>query len=39
MSKWVLQASGLVKSFKDGERQVDVLKLLDLQLAEAKAWL
>jgi len=37
MSKWVLQASGLVKSFKDGERQVDVLKLLDLQLAEGQS--
>ena len=33
MSKWVLEASGLAKSFKDGERQVDVLNCLNLQLA------
>ena len=37
MSNWVLQATGLVKSFKDGERQVDVLKGLDLQLAQAQS--
>jgi lipoprotein-releasing system ATP-binding protein len=37
MSNWVLQASGLVKSFKDGERQVEVLKGLDLQLAKAQS--
>ena len=35
MSNWVLQAACLVKSFKDGERQVEVLKGLDLQLAKA----
>lgn len=33
MSKWVLEASGLAKSFKDGERKVDVLNCLNLQLA------
>lgn len=33
MSNWVLEASGLTKSFKDGERQVDVLNDLQLQLA------
>ena len=37
MSNWVLQASFLVKSFKDGERQVEVLKGLDLQLAKAQS--
>ena len=37
MSNWVLQATGLVKSFKDGELQVDVLKGLDLELAEAQS--
>jgi len=37
MSNWVLQASGLAKSFKDGERQVDVLKNLDLQLAQGQS--
>jgi lipoprotein-releasing system ATP-binding protein len=37
MSNWVLQATGLVKSFKDGELQVDVLKGLDLELAEARS--
>lgn len=37
MSKWVLQASGLVKSFKDGDRQVDVLKGLNLKLAKAES--
>ena len=37
MSNWVLQASGLVKSFKDGDRQVDVLKGLNLQLAQAQS--
>jgi lipoprotein-releasing system ATP-binding protein len=37
MSNWVLQASGLVKSFKDGERQVEVLKGLDLQLSKAQS--
>lgn len=37
MSSWVLEASGLVKSFKDGDRQVDVLKGLNLQLAQAQS--
>jgi lipoprotein-releasing system ATP-binding protein len=37
MSNWVLQASGLVKSFTDGDRQVDVLKGLNLQLAQAQS--
>jgi lipoprotein-releasing system ATP-binding protein len=37
MSNWVLQASSLVKSFKDGERQVEVLKGLDLQLAKGQS--
>ena len=37
MSNWVLQASGLMKSFKDGDRQVDVLKGLNLQLAQAQS--
>jgi lipoprotein-releasing system ATP-binding protein len=37
MSNWVLQASGLVKSFKDGDRKVDVLKGLNLQLAQAQS--
>lgn len=37
MSNWVLQASGLVKSFKDGERQIDVLKELDLHLARGQS--
>jgi lipoprotein-releasing system ATP-binding protein len=37
MNKWVLQASGLVKSFKDGDRQVDVLKGLNLKLAKAES--
>ena len=37
MSNWVLQVSCLVKSFKDGERQVEVLKGLDLQLAKAQS--
>ena len=37
MSNWVLQVSCLVKSFKDGERQVEVLKGLDLKLAKAQS--
>ena len=37
MSNWVLQASGLVKAFTDGERQVEVLKGLNLQLAKAQS--
>tara|TARA_B110000208_G_scaffold187167_1_gene244793 strand:- start:2629 stop:3306 length:678 start_codon:yes stop_codon:yes gene_type:complete len=37
MSNWVLQASGLVKSFTDGDRKVDVLKGLNLQLAQAQS--
>jgi lipoprotein-releasing system ATP-binding protein len=37
MSNWVLQASGLAKAFTDGERQVEVLKGLNLQLAKAQS--
>ena len=37
MSNWVLEASGLTKSFKDGERQVDVLNDLQLQLAHGQS--
>lgn len=37
MSNWVLEASGLVKAFKDGDCQVDVLKGLDLHLAKAQS--
>ena len=37
MSNWVLEACALVKSFKDGDCQVDVLKGLNLQLAQAQS--
>ena len=37
MSDWVLQACGLVKSFKDGQRKIDVLKALDLNLATGQS--
>jgi len=37
MSDWVLQAFGLVKFFKDGQRKVDVLKALNLNLATGQS--
>ena len=37
MSDWVLQACGLVKSFEDGQRKVDVLKALNLNLATGQS--
>ncbi|MDC9719123.1 MAG: ATP-binding cassette domain-containing protein [Gammaproteobacteria bacterium] len=37
MNSWVLQANELTKSFKDGERQVRVLKDLSLQLAQGQS--
>lgn len=37
MSNWVLEAKGLTKSFVDGERQVQVLKGLDCQLAAGQS--
>ena len=37
MSNWALKAQGLTKSFKDGDRHVEVLKGLNCELAAAES--